>query len=46
MTPIKVRRELAKALNLDLVGPDDGLGSADEALSQAPSRWYVTGFLV
>jgi hypothetical protein len=46
MTSVEVRRELASALNLDLVGPDDGLGSADEVLSQAPSRWYLTGFLV
>ncbi len=46
MTPVEVRRELTNALNLDLVGPDDGLGSPSEVLSQAPSRWYLTGFLV
>jgi hypothetical protein len=46
MTAVEVRRELASALNLDLVGPGDGLGSAEEVLSQAPSRWYLTGFLV
>ncbi len=46
MSPVEVRRELARALNLDLVGPGEGLGTADEVLSQAPSRWYLTGFLV
>ncbi len=46
MTPVDVRRELSNALNLDLVGPGDGLGSPSEVLSQAPSRWHLTGFLV
>ena len=32
--------------NLDLVGPSERLGSPTEALPQAPSRWYLTGFLV
>lgn len=46
MTPVSVRKQLVDALSLDLVGPDRGLGTPDEALSQAPSRWYLTGFLV
>src|SRR4051812_20795724 len=46
MTSVEVRRQLVDALRLDLVGPGDGLGSADEVLPQAPSRWYLTGFLV
>jgi len=43
----EIRRDLVRALRLDLVGPgreDDDL--AREVLPQAPSRWYLTGFLV
>jgi hypothetical protein len=45
---VDVRRALVDALRLDLVGPDAtrNLGTPDEVLSQAPSRWYLTGFLV
>src|SRR5438552_16417859 len=46
MKPVDVRRELSDALKLDLVGPSERLGSPDEVLPQAPSRWYLTGFLV
>ncbi len=46
MTSREVRTELTRALKLDLVGPGDGLGDANEMLAQAPSRWYLTGFLV
>src|SRR6516165_1271438 len=46
MKPVEVRRELADALKLDLVGPSQRLGSPIEILPQAPSRWYLTGFLV
>ena len=46
MKPVEVRRELANALKLDLVGPSETLGTRDEVLPQAPSRWYLTGFLV
>lgn len=48
MTPVEVRRQLVDALRLDLIGPDAArnLGTSDEVLSQAPSRWYLTGFLV
>lgn len=46
MKPLEVRHELVDALNLDLVGPSERLGSATEILPQAPSRWYLTGFLV
>ena len=46
MKPVEVRSELADALELDLVGPSDRLGSLVEVLPQAPSRWYLTGFLV
>ena len=46
MTPIEVRSQLVTALQLDLVGPHDGIGNDAEILPQHPSRWYLTGFLV
>jgi Helicase conserved C-terminal domain len=46
MTSVDVRKQLIEALRLDLVGPDCGLGNSTEVLPQAPSRWYLTGFLV
>src|ERR1700687_5751602 len=46
MKPVEVRSELADALKLDLAGPSERLGSPTEVLPQAPSRWYLTGFLV
>ena len=47
MTSADVRTNLVRALGLDLIGPDRG--DADlhaEVLATAPSRWYLTGFLV
>ena len=41
-----VRAELIEALRLDLVGPDNNHAFANELLPEAPSRWYLTGFLV
>src|SRR5260370_29374621 len=41
-----VRERLVEALRLELVGSEAQLGDLAEALSQAPSRWYLTGFLV
>ena len=46
MTSREVRSELVRVLKLDLVGPGEGLGDANEVLAQPPSRWYLTGFLV
>ncbi len=46
MTSAQVRSRLVDALRLDLVGPSDNLGDPSEVLPQAPSRWYLTGFLV
>src|ERR1700757_2360806 len=46
MNSVQVRGKLVDALRLDLVGPSDTLGDPKEALPQAPSRWYLTGFLV
>ena len=45
-TQLEVREELVDALQLDLVGPTGPLGDHREALTQTPSRWYLTGFLV
>jgi hypothetical protein len=42
-----VRSDMVRALRLDLVGPGTGdEAHAQEGLPQAPSRWYLTGFLV
>ena len=42
-----VRDHLVTALRLDLVGPrPDNKTLQHERLPQAPSRWYLTGFLV
>jgi hypothetical protein len=41
-----VRAELIETLRLDLVGPDNNHPFARELLPEAPSRWYLTGFLV
>src|SRR5271170_7457898 len=46
MAPPEVRQQLTEALRLDLVGPEENLGSPDEILPEPPSRWYLTGFLV
>jgi hypothetical protein len=41
-----IRNELVEALQLDLVGPSNDHAFARELLPDAPSRWYLTGFLV
>ncbi len=51
MTTAKdVRAQLIDALRLDLIGPRSGEASggryAEERLPIAPSKWYLTGFLV
>ena len=46
MKPVEVRSQLVEALRLDLVGPENGTDLDEEILPQAPSRWYLTGFLV
>jgi hypothetical protein len=46
MTPVDVRSQMVRALGLDLIGPDRGSELLNEVLPQAPSRWYLTGFLV
>ena len=45
---VDVRREIVNAFRRDLVGPGPGHEDADlanERLSEAPSRWYLTGFI-
>ena len=45
-TSAEVRATLVDALNLDLVGPTpDDAAHAEEIIRQAPSKWYLTGFL-
>jgi len=46
MTSADIREKLTEALALDLIGPDSDSPLASETLSQAPSKWYLTGFLV
>jgi len=45
-TSADVRSFLTHALRLDLIGPDPDEPQASEVLPIAPSRWYLTGFLV
>jgi len=46
MSSVQIRNELVEALKLDLVGPANNHAFAHELLSDAPSRWYLSGFLV
>ena len=46
MKSVEVRSRLIDGLRLDLIGPSDNLGNTKEVLPQAPSRWYLSGFLV
>src|SRR5580693_310416 len=46
MASSSVRAEMIEALRLDLVGPDNAHAFAHELLPDAPSRWYMCGFLV
>ena len=41
-----VRAHMVDALEADLIGPYDADKLPHEVLGQAPSRWYLTGFLV
>ncbi|MBD1858639.1 MULTISPECIES: DISARM system helicase DrmA [Leptolyngbya] len=45
-TTAEIRTTLVDALQLDLVGPKpDDLDRAEEILTEAPTKWYLTGFL-
>jgi hypothetical protein len=47
LTAADVRTELVKALRLDLIGPQPhDADYQDEILPLAPSKWYLSGFLV
>src|SRR5947209_1717898 len=41
-----LRQDLLGSLRLDIIGPETAGPYEKEALPQAPSRWYLTGFLV
>jgi hypothetical protein len=45
-TSAQVRDQMLEALVLDLIGPVDHPQYEDERLEQAPSQWYLTGFVV
>jgi len=46
LTSAEIRSTLVDALQLDLVGPTPtDRDHAEEILTQAPSKWYLTGFL-
>jgi len=46
-TASEIRATLVDALQLDLVGPTPtDADHAEEVLTQSPSKWYLTGFLV
>ena len=44
-TSVEIRNDWVDILELDLVGPRAG-SNENEVLPQAPSRWYLTGFLL
>ncbi|MCW1924258.1 DISARM system helicase DrmA [Luteolibacter arcticus] len=46
MTSRETRTDLAATLELDLIGPGNGHACAKELLSDSPTQWYLTGFLV
>lgn len=46
MTSRQARTDLVKTLKLDLIGPDNEHPCAKELLSDSPTQWYLTGFLV
>jgi len=45
-TSAEVRDSLVRTLRLDLIGPTNDHTFASELLSEPPTRWYLTGFLV
>ncbi len=46
-TSHQVRSQLITALQLDLIGPTpEDIDHQEETLDQAPSKWYLSGFLV
>ena len=45
-TSSAIRSELVEARKLDLVGADNHHAFGNELLPDAPSQWYLSGFLV
>jgi len=45
-TSAEVRSSLIDALKLDLIGPEPDSIHVQEIIPQAPSKWYLSGFLV
>jgi len=46
MASAQVRDKLTEALALDLIGPEPGSALDFETIDRAPSKWYLTGWLV
>lgn len=45
-TSLEIRNDLARVLGVDLIGPEPGGLYEREAVDIAPSRFYLTGFIV
>jgi hypothetical protein len=46
ITSTEAREKIVEAIELDLIGPTNDHAFAKELLPEAPTRWYLTGFLV
>lgn len=46
MTSRQARQDLTETLHLDLIGPPNGHTFETELLSESPTGWYLTGYLV
>jgi hypothetical protein len=46
MTSRQARQDLTDTLYLDLIGPNNGHDFEKELLSETPTAWYLTGYLV
>ncbi len=45
-TSLEIRNDLARVLGVDLIGPEPGGAYEREAVDIAPSRFYLSGFIV
>jgi hypothetical protein len=46
ITSTEAREKIVEAIELDLIGPTNDHAFTKELLPEAPTRWYLTGFLV
>jgi len=46
ITSTEAREKIVEAIELDLIGPTNDHAFAKELLPEAPTRWYLAGFLV